>query len=135
MVISFLITCLRLFGVVWILGGIITIKESFNAKFFNSAIAQITLEKENQSDTIFIFLCGIETLVSGIGLFLAQKWVIFPLLLLILTQVVFFTIKIYQFSQAKSPEEKEDFTLQSTTKNAFIVSVAVTIIAFLLLFE
>ncbi|AUC60281.1 hypothetical protein AA637_03505 [Cyanobacterium sp. HL-69] len=135
MVISFLINCLRLFGIIWILGGIVTIKESFNNKFFNSAIAQITLKKEDQSDTIFIFLCGIETLVSGIGLFLAQKWVIFPLLLLIFSQISFFIIRFYQSLKVESPEEKENFTIQSTTKNAFIVSVAVTIIAFLLLFE
>jgi hypothetical protein len=31
--------------------------------------------------------------------------------------------------------EKEDLIIESTTKNAFIVSVTITIIAFLLLFE
>lgn len=135
MVISLFIFCLRLFGLFWILGGIITIKESFSIRFLNRAIAQITLEKENQGDSIFVFICGLETLISGIGLVLAQQWVIIILLILVFTQTCFFAVRFYQWSQTKSPTEKENLIIQSTTKNAFIVSIAVTIIAFLLLFE
>ncbi|AFZ46110.1 hypothetical protein Cyast_0127 [Cyanobacterium stanieri PCC 7202] len=134
MVISFLIFCLRLFGLFWILGGIVTIRESFSIRFLNRAIAQITLDKENHAESIFVFICGLETLISGIGLLLAQQWVIFMLLILVFTQICFFTVRFYQSSRVKLAEEKENLTIQSTTKNAFIVSMAVTIIAFLLLF-
>lgn len=123
---------LRLFGLFWILGGIFTIRQGFMNNFIDQALEQITQEKEDKMDTYFVLTCGFLTVINGIGLFLAYKFVTISLILLVVVQVAIFQFKERKFSQAKSAEEKENYTIQSSTKNAFTVSWVITLLSLFL---
>ncbi|MBW4576995.1 MAG: hypothetical protein KME08_17110 [Aphanothece sp. CMT-3BRIN-NPC111] len=120
---------LRAFGAFWVIGGAFTLQQARQASFIDSAIEAITQEKENRLVSRFLFMSALLTLLSGIGLALASRWVLLPLALLIVSQGVYFAIQRQQFTQAKTDEERDEARIASSTRNAFIVSLVVAIAA------
>lgn len=119
---------LRLFGIFWIAGGIFTLKSAKESQFMDTCLEQLEQKKVDQLVSNFMFIGGILTLLSGIGLLINQDAVIFILLMLIISQWVYFDIKKKRFAQAKTEEEKEEYTINSTTYNAFLTSIYIAII-------
>jgi uncharacterized membrane protein len=120
---------LRLFGIFWIVGGLITFKIAREANFIDSTIEALTQEKEDKLVSQFLSISSLLTLLSGSGLAIASRWVIFPLSLLVASQVLYFTIQRQRFLRANTDELREQAQISPQTKNAFIVSLIVTAIA------
>ncbi|MGI0479859.1 hypothetical protein ACN4EE_03630 [Geminocystis sp. CENA526] len=119
--------CLRLFGLFWIAGGIFAIKTARDSQFMDTCLEQLEQKKVDRLVTNFMFIGGILTLLSGIGLLINQDAVIFVLLILIISQLIYFDIKKKRFAQAITEEEKEEYTIQSSTYNAFLTSIYLAI--------
>ncbi|AFZ34156.1 hypothetical protein Sta7437_0555 [Stanieria cyanosphaera PCC 7437] len=120
----------RIFGIFWIVGGLIAFKMAQEANFIDSAIESLTQEKEDKLVSQFLLISSLLTLLSGIGLAIASRLVIFPLSLLVAVQVFYFTIQRQRFISANTEELREQAQISPKTKNAFIVSLIVTAIAF-----
>ncbi|HEY9694427.1 MAG TPA: hypothetical protein V6D15_19670 [Oculatellaceae cyanobacterium] len=126
----FALECLlRIFGIFWVIGGAFTLQQARYASFMDDALEAITQEKEDRFVGRFLFTGALLTILSGIGLALASRWVLLPLALLILSQCVYFAIQRQRFVQAKTDEERDEARITSATRNAFLVSLVVAIIA------
>lgn len=119
---------LRLFGLFWIAGGIFTLKSAKESQFMDTCLEQLEQKKVDRLVTNFMFMGGGLTLLSGIGLLMNQDGVILILLMLIISQFIYFDTKKKRFAKAKTEEEKEEYTINSTTYNAFLTSIYITII-------
>ncbi|BAQ62612.1 hypothetical protein GM3708_3018 [Geminocystis sp. NIES-3708] len=119
---------LRIFGLFWILGGIFALKTARESQFMDTCLEQIEGKKVDSLVTNFMFIGGILTLLSGIGLLLNNDQTIIILLILVISQLIYFNIKNKKFIKAKSEEEKEEYSIQSTTYNAFLTSIYITIV-------
>jgi hypothetical protein len=122
---------LRLFGVFWILGGLLTLQQARQANFFDSALEKITQKPEDRLVTQFLWIVGGFTLCSGLGLAIASRWALLPLALLLLVQGAYFAIQSRRFDLAQTDEAREDAQIASATRNAFAVSLGVAIVAFI----
>ena len=126
----FALECLlRIFGVFWVIGGAFTLQQARYASFMDTALEAITQEKEDRFVSRSIFTGALLTILSGIGLALATRWVLLPLALLIVSQCVYFAIQRQRFVQAKTDEERDEARITSATRNAFLVSLVVAITA------
>jgi hypothetical protein len=119
---------LRLFGLFWIFGGILTLQKTRESLFLDYALAKISSEKVDRFDSYFLFICGTFTLLCGIFLLILNRWTIIFLLLLILSQLLYFQIKRRRFLNAITEEEKSAAIVNQTTKNAFVTSLVITLI-------
>lgn len=122
---------LRLFGVFWILGGFLTLQQARQSNFLDTALEKITQKPEDRLVTRFLWICGSFTLCSGLGLALANRLALLPLILLVLVQGIYLTIQARRFDRAQTDEAREDAQISSATRNAFGVSLGVTIVAFI----
>ncbi|HIK04572.1 MAG TPA: hypothetical protein IGS40_07630 [Trichormus sp. M33_DOE_039] len=120
---------LRIFGAFWVIGGVFTLQQAQQANFIDNALELITQEKEDRLASRFLFFIALLTLLSGVGLVALSRWVLLPLSLLILLQAVYFAIQRQRFVQAKTDVERNDAQIAPSTRNAFIVSLIVTIAA------
>ncbi|BAZ43782.1 hypothetical protein NIES4102_07840 [Chondrocystis sp. NIES-4102] len=120
---------LRLFGMFWIIGGVISLRLYLQANLIDSAIESLTIQKEDKLVNRFLFATSLLTFISGIGLAIASKWVILPLTLLLIVQVVYFIIQRQRLLNADNYESADSATVAPQTKNAFVVSIIVMIIA------
>lgn len=66
---------LRIFGAFWMIGGAVTFHQALQASLMDSALEAITQEKEDRLVSRFLFVSALLTLLSGIGLALARRWV------------------------------------------------------------
>ncbi|WP_017296169.1 hypothetical protein [Geminocystis herdmanii] len=119
---------LKLFGIFWIAGGMFALKSAKESQFMDTCLEQLQQKKVDRLVSNFMLIGGILTLLSGIGLLMNQDGVIFILLMLIISQLIYFDTKKKRFAKAKTDEEKEEYTIQSTTYNAFLTSIYITII-------
>lgn len=119
---------LKIFGLFWIAGGIFALKTARESKLMDSCLEQLQPKKVDPLVTNFMFIGSFLTLLSGIGLLINSDVVIIILLLLIISQLIYFNIKNKKFMGAKSEEEKEDYRINSSTYNAFLTSIYITII-------
>ncbi|QUS59639.1 hypothetical protein IQE94_11960 [Synechocystis sp. PCC 7339] len=120
-------SCLRLFGAFWIFGGFLTLQAARESLSLDRALEAIALEKQDRLLSYFLFLGGLFTLTTGIGLVLASRLVFIPLTLSVISQLVYFWLQKRRFSRAKTEEEREDAQVQPTTINAFKISCVVAI--------
>jgi uncharacterized membrane protein len=119
---------LRVLGLLWIAGGIFTLKSAKESQFMDTCLEELEQKKVDRLVSNFMFISGFLTLLSGIGLVMNQDAVILILLILIISQWIYFDIKKKRFAQAKTEEEKEEYTINSTTYNGFLTSIYIAII-------
>lgn len=119
---------LRVFGLFWIAGGIFALKKARESQFIDTCIGQIEQKKADYFITNFVFIGGFLTLLSGIGLLINNDGVIIILLILIISQLIYFKMKNRKFLKAESEEEREEYSINSSTYNAFLTSIYITII-------
>ncbi|WP_338430277.1 hypothetical protein [Synechococcus elongatus] len=122
---------LRLFGGFWLVGGLLALQKARQAYLIDNFLEALSNEKEDRLTSRFLLIGSLLTLFSGAGLLISTQWVLIPLALLVLSQLVYFRIKELRFQQATNDEERSDATVQPSTENAFIVSLVVAIAAFL----
>ncbi|MBE9174741.1 hypothetical protein IQ225_04440, partial [Synechocystis salina LEGE 06155] len=120
-------SCLRLFGAFWIFGGFLTLQAARESLFLDQALEAIAMEKQDRLLSYFLFLGGLFTLATGIGLVLASRLVFIPLTLSIVSQIVYFSVQRRRFRRAKTAAEREDAQVQPATINAFKTSCLVAI--------
>ncbi|BAQ65700.1 hypothetical protein GM3709_2465 [Geminocystis sp. NIES-3709] len=117
-----------MFGLFWIVGGIFTLKAARESEFMDTCLEQLEQKKVDRLVSNFMFIGGFLTLLSGIGLLINSDTVIIILLILSISQFIYFDIKKKKFNQAKSEEEREEYSIKSSTYNAFITTIYITII-------
>lgn len=119
---------LKIFGLFWIAGGIFALKTAKESKLMDSFLEQLEQKKVDPLVTNFMFIGGFLTLLSGIGLLINNDGVIIILLSLIISQLIYFNIKNKKFLKAKSEEEREEYSVNPSTYNAFLTSIYITIL-------
>lgn len=122
---------LRLFGGFWLVGGLLALRQARQAHLMDNVLEALSQEKEDRLTSRFLLVGSVLTLCSGAGLVLSSQWVLIPLALLVLSQLVYFRLKEQRFQRATNEEDRLDATVQPSTENAFIVSLVVAIAAFL----
>ncbi|ABB57076.1 hypothetical protein [Synechococcus elongatus] len=122
---------LRLFGCFWLMGGLLALQQARQAHLMDNLLEALSQEKEDRLTSRFLLIGSVLTFMSGAGLILSSQWVLIPLALLVLSQLIYFRLKEQRFQRATNEEERLDATVQSSTENAFIVSLVVAIAAFL----
>lgn len=113
------------------MGGLLALRQAHQAHLMDNFLEALSQEKEDRLTSRFLLIGSLLTLFSGAGLMLSSQWVLIPLALLVLSQLVYFRLKEQRFQQATNEEERLDATVQPSTENAFIVSLVVAIAAFL----
>lgn len=120
---------LRLFGLFWIMGGAFTLRQARQSRFMDVVLEQLTQEREDPLVTRFLWLGGILTILSGVGLAIASRWGLIPLGLLVASQAIYFRLKQRRFAGAKTEDEREEARITPSTRNAFAISGGVTALA------
>lgn len=118
---------LRLFGVFWMVGGILAFRMARLMNTIDNAIETLTQVKEDKLTNHFLFIGAILTFSSGLGLFLWTRWALIPITLLIGSQLIYFQLKHQRMEVAKTEEEREEARVTPETIRAFWVSVGVAI--------
>jgi uncharacterized membrane protein len=112
-----------------VLGGIFALKTAKESLFMDNIIEQLEEKKFDHLVTNFMFISGFLTLLSGIGLLINNDNVIIVLLILIISQLIYFNTKKRRFMRAESEEEREEYSVNPSTYNAFLTSIYITILA------
>lgn len=121
---------LRTFGWFWMIGGIFAFRQAQMAELIDNALDALSEDtKEDRLINRFLFIGSILTFLSGLGLALLSQWTIIPVYLLVLSQLIYFAIKLRRYRLAKTPAERLEATVNQPTINAFIVSLVVAIAA------
>lgn len=118
---------LRLFGVFWMVGGILAFRMARLMNTIDNAIETLTQVKEDKLTNHFLFIGAILTFSSGLGLFLWTRWALIPITLLIGSQLIYFQLKQQRMEVAQTEEEREEARVTPQTIRAFWVSVGVAI--------
>lgn len=130
----FLEWVLRLFGVFWAGGSVFTLREAWKSRLLDKTLNALQAgSPEDALVTRFLSVSAVLTLISGVSLAFASKWSPLVVGLLVLSQVWYFLRRKQQQSQAESAEAAESLTISEKTKNAFIASVVVWLLSFILL--
>ena len=120
---------LRAFGGFWIIGSGFAFYHARQAALMDQVLGALSGEPEDPLVTRFLFIGSVLTLICGAGLAAASGWVLIPLALLLLSQVIYFRLKRRRFLRAASDEAREDARVAPSTRNAFALSIAVTVLA------
>jgi uncharacterized membrane protein len=119
----------RGFGVLWIFGGALTIQHARMGLLIDQALVALTQEQEDKLVSYFLLFGGILTLLSGVGLALVSRWLFLPLGLLIGSQVIYFALQHQRLLKAQTDQQRQEATVEPSTRNAFVVSLWVAIAA------
>lgn len=112
---------IRFFGLFWILGGLVTIQKARESRFMDDILAQLEQNKGDYFLSNYLLVCGILTVLSGLGLVWNQPPTIFLLLSLIICQLSYFYLK--------NKRQDEDDKIENPLDNGgFLTSVIVTLI-------
>ena len=120
---------LRLFGGFWIVGGLLTFRAARQSLFIDHVLESLSQEPEDRLVSHFLLLSAILTFLTGLGLCLARRWSLIPLGVLVVSQPFYFHLKTERFEQAQTEEERENYRIQPSTRNAFWVSVVLFVCA------
>ena len=134
-----LITILRLFGLLWIIGGIIVIK---NARF-SSLIDRAFLHIESGFDATdnpvidlgrdhWLLVGGVLTFISGAALVAASFLVLVPLTFMVFHQGLYVIRQSQKVETASSEDEAAEAAISKSSRNGAITALAIWIIAMFL---
>jgi len=128
-IILFILTnILKIFGLLWIAGGLFVCIEVFKSSKMDKYIQAIDFNyKPDYKEYIFSLLIGLLTLLSGVTLFLYQDVAILFLGLLIITQLIFFDFREKKFKVSQTDADKEFYSISPQTYNAYLTSIYITI--------
>lgn len=116
---------LRLFGLFWMLGGVLIFNEMRRMRLIDEAIEKITLQSEDKLDQYYGFASAVLTVTAGIALLLLLPVAPCTIACLVLVQAFYFALQRRRYNAAEDEEEKLDATVSSKSRNAFIVSLVV----------
>lgn len=116
---------LRGWGIFWIVGSGIAFQQARTAALMDRVLGGITGTAEDPLVTRFLHVGSVLTMLSGVGLALATAWVLLPLGLLVLSQLIYFGLKRRKLALARSEEEREEARIQPSTRNAFWLSLLI----------
>lgn len=116
---------LRLFGLFWMLGGVLIFNEMRRMRLIDEAIEKITLQSEDKLDQYYGFASAVLTVTAGIALLLLLPVAPYIIVSLVLVQAFYFSLQRRRYNAAEDEEEKLDATVSSKSRNAFIVSLVV----------
>lgn len=117
---------LRGFGLFWIVGGGVAIHKARQAAFIDHVLGALSGTPEDPLLTRFLFVGAVLTLISGIGLTFASVWALVPLVLLVMSQLVYFKLLKRKHDRAQTDEERDEARPQQSTVNAFWLSLLLT---------
>jgi len=120
---------LRGFGLFWMIGGVFVLKEAQQTKLYDDFLLALTHEKQEKLTNYYGYVVGVETFLAGAGLLGGFQYSPYIILLLVLTQGLYFALKHRRFLHAKSDEERSEFVISSQSKNAFVVSIVVMVLS------
>ena len=118
---------LKGFGLLWVIGGVFTLFQTRTSKLLDGMLNQVTGENPDGLVPLFGFVTGGLTVLCGIGLFLLQPWVVGPLCLLVLAQIVYFWLKRRRYLRTLNESEVTQGEIASSTYNAFKLSLLLTL--------
>jgi hypothetical protein len=128
---NLLIVLLQTFGLFWMIGGIFAFQQAQQLQVIDTAIEALSNEKQDKLFNYFLYIGSGLTFLCGLGLVVSSRWVLIPLILLIILQLVYFGIQNRRLSLAVDAEAKLDAQVNPETIRAFWVSVAVAIAVFI----
>lgn len=111
------------------IGGVLTFQAARQSLFMDKVLDALSPEPEDRLVSYFLLMSAPLTFLSGLGLLVTSRWVLIPLGVLVISQIIYFLLKNQRLSKAKTPEEYEEHQVQSTTRNAFIVSLIIFALA------
>ncbi len=116
---------LRIFGVFWMVGGVFAFKKALQVRLMDTILDALSNKKESRLVQYYGYAVSVLTFLSGAGLALLHPYASYALLLLVLTQGLYFAIQRHRYNQATNEEERTDATVAQQSKNAFYLSIAV----------
>jgi len=116
---------LRIFGVFWMVGGVFAFKKALQVRLMDSILDALSNKKESRLVQYYGYAVSILTFLSGAGLALLHPYASYALLLLVLTQGLYFALQRRRYNQATNEEERMDATVAYQSKNAFYLSIVV----------
>ncbi len=116
---------LRLFGLFWIAGGAFVLRYARLASQLDRVLDAMQPHPEDRLVSRFLWVGGLLTLLSGLGLALASRWAIAPLAALIASQLAYIAIQDRRFRKAETDAERTAATVAASTVRAFGVSLGV----------
>lgn len=128
-VILFILTnLLRIFGLLWIAGGLFVCIDVIKSSPLDHYIKQIDFNYQpDRQEDIFMFSIGLLTLLSGVTLSFKQDWAILFLGLLIIAQLMFFDFRDKRVKQSETERDKKYYAINPKTYNAYLTSIYVAI--------
>ena len=141
-----LVWALRLFGVLWIVGGIFTIHQARTSAFLDRAIGTLeeaadrfadgddhdSLEPDSTLDVARSYLLltgGVLTLASGAAMVITRPWMLVPLTLLIVHQGLYALRQHRRVKRAQSEDEAEEAAMSPQARNGAVTAVVVWLVA------
>jgi uncharacterized membrane-anchored protein len=130
-IISFILTnILKIFGLLWIAGGLFVCIEVLKSSRMDKYIKAIDFNyKTDYKEYIFGLLIGLLTLLSGVTLFFYQDASILVIGLLIITQLMFFDFRDKKIKASQTDADKDYYSVNPQTYNAYLTSIYVAIAA------
>jgi predicted signal transduction protein with EAL and GGDEF domain len=116
---------LRAFGIFWIVAGAATLYQARQAAFMDQVLNALQARVEDPLVTRFLYVGGGLTLASGAALAVASAWSPLVVGFLVLSQIVYFALKRQRWLRATTADARAEATVATSTRNAFVVSVAV----------
>lgn len=83
-------------------------------------------DRSDQLTQNFMVIGTALTFLSGLGLVLAKTWVLIPLCLSLVSQLVYFALKYRLMEQVTNEEDKVFMQVQASTRNAFKTTVMIS---------
>jgi len=120
---------LRGFGVFWIVGSGFAFHKARETALIDHVLGAISGTPEDPLVRRFLFVGSVLTLFSGMGLLLATAWALLPLALLVGSQLIYFELMRRKRAMARADEEQEEAQVSDATRQAFLLSVALTLAA------
>lgn len=132
---------LRLVGVLWLVGGALTLREVWRWRFMDPALAALeaALASLPGQDAVadtgrnrWLLIGGVLTVASGAGLLVATPWALGPLTALVVHQILYARRQARRVSHASTPIGKDFAEISPPAQRAAWFSLGVWAVALVL---